>query len=418
MKKRAPESDVRAMTAANAERQATGTPNNLSETQQPATSNLVVSVSILHNDDNKIPFTSSLDNGSKLLASITITSGQTDKPVALYIAGVELVDMNAPEEVPQQLLQNTADCLVYPVMDTCNMDNRNLQYFNNKPIPLGLFLTNTKLLPRHRYNFNLRYSQEQSPAVNALWNTTAADGGKDLSLWVSPDVSSSVSARPTASPTSSSTTTASELLKALATDGTSNPSSTLSPGSTATPTSPPASAFPSGLSSGLTMPSAPSNKGLSTGAKAGIGVGVAAAVLIVIALLVAWWVRRTRRASTRNGRGGGAGEKESVLAAAAPGGAGEYRYADEAGGGVVVGGSPVTRKPVGVPVANEAALADAVSPASTTVGVVGGAQRRGAGGEGAAQESMLNAEERERWEEEERRLDEDIAEAERRRLGA
>lgn len=158
--------------------------------------------------------------------------------------------------------------------------------------------------------------------------------------------------------------------------------------------------------------------GLSTGAKAGIGVGVAAAVLIVIALLVAWWVRRSRRASSRNGLGGGAGEKESVLAAAAPGGAGEYRDADEAAGGIV-GGSPVTRKPVGAPLTNEAALADAVSPASTTVGIVGG-QNRAVGGEVpvASQESMLNDEERRRWEEEERRLDEDIAEAERRRLGA
>jgi hypothetical protein len=211
-----------------------------------------------------------------------------------------------------------------------------------------------------------------------------------------------------ASTTSSSTTTSSGLING----GIPKPTGTLteSPDSaTATSTTVPSSA----------PHSTPSNKGLSTGAKAGIGVGVAAAVLIVIALLVAWWVRRTRRASTRNGRG--AGEKESVLAAAAPGGAGEYRDADEAGGAVVggvVGGTPVTRKPVGVPaVTNEAALADAVSPASTTVGLVG-AQHRGAGGEGAAQESMLNAEERERWEEEERRLDEDIAEAERRRLGA
>ena len=79
----------------------------------------------------------------------------------------------------------------------------------------------------------------------------------------------------------------------------------------------------------------------------------------------------------------------------------------------------MTRKPVGAPVTNEAALADAVSPASTTVGIVGG-QNRGVGGEVpvASQESILNDEERRRWEEEERRLDEDIAEAERRRLGA
>lgn len=301
-----------------------------------------------------------------------------------------------------------------------------LEIDHGTPIPLELSFTNTNIVPGHRYNFNLRYTQQTKLAATDLSKVLAQDGAGGVFFSEgSADATGpqSESDPKSTSTTSSSTSTGSGLSNA----GPSKPTGSLSDSpdsSTATPTTiAPASAFPSDISPGLAPTSAPTSKGLSTGAKAGIGVGVAAAVLIVIALLVAWWVRQTRRASTRNGRG--AGEKESVLAAAAPGGSGEYRDADEAGGAViggvvggVVGGSPVTRKPVGAPpVTNEAALADAVSPASTTVGVVG-AQRRGAGGEGAAQESMLNAEERERWEEEERRLDEDIAEAERRRLGA
>ncbi|OBT58270.1 hypothetical protein VE04_01558 [Pseudogymnoascus sp. 24MN13] len=416
MKKRALESDVRAMAAGNAERQEAAALQNPTNAQLSSGSDLEVTLSL--NDAKQMPFTgTTIDNGTKLFASVTTTSEKIDRAATLYIAGIELVDMNAPTEAPQHLLQNSADCIYNPMLATCNI-NTVLQYSrDNKAIPLELFLTNAKITPGHRYTFNLRYSEEPTAPLTDLASATAQNGaGGDLIL--SADGKPPTDPNAASSTTSSSTSTSSRLsnggiAKPTGT-GTDSPDSSI-----ATSTTVPSSAFPSGISSGLAPPSAPSNKGLSTGAKAGIGVGVAAAVLIVIALLVAWWARRTRRASTRNGRG--AGEKESVLAAAAPGGSGEYRDADEAGGAVVggvVGGSPVTRKPVGVPaVANEAALADAVSPASTTVGVVG-AQHRGAGGEGATQESMLNAEERERWEEEERRLDEDIAEAERRRLGA
>lgn len=271
--------------------------------------------------------------------------------------------------------------------------------FDNGSIQLTL--DPITVISGHKYRFNLLYAETQTVSLADLPTVTGSstfDGSPNA-----PDATSGSLAKET-------TSTTPRLSNASSTNaGPLKPTETFSSdSSTATPPNAPATSnIPTGVAS------APS-KGLSTGAKAGIGVGVAAAVLIVIALIVAWWVRRSRRASSRNGRGGGLGEKESVLAAVAPGGAGEYRDADEARGGVV-GGSPVARKPVGVPATNEAALADAVSPASTTVGVV-----RGAGGEGsgAAQESMLNAEERERWEEEERRLDEDIAEAERRRLGA
>lgn len=298
-----------------------------------------------------------------------------------------------------------ADCLGNTKIPSCQ------RYFENDSIAVTLDAIN-ELIAYRKYSFILRYSETQGMPLDNLSNVTAIDAttGQDTTFMASPDSSG------TAAVESPTTTTASLSNQPSLKAGPTKPL-TVSDSSTVTATGTLTTAVPSDIP-GVESASAPS-KGLSTGAKAGIGVGVAAAVLVVIAVLVALWVRRARRASSRNGRGG-AGEKESVLAAAAPGGSGEYRDADEAGAGAgVVGGSPVTRKPVGVPATNEAALAAAVSPASTTVGIVG-AQSRGAGreGTGAAQESMLNAEERERWEEEERRLDEDIAEAERRRLGA
>ena len=99
MKKRGPESDVRAMAAANAERQDAGALQNPPGTQLSAKSNAVLSLSIV--DSNRMPFKGSLDNGTKLFASFAITSGQ---PVNLYIAAVELVDTTAPSDTPQQLL--------------------------------------------------------------------------------------------------------------------------------------------------------------------------------------------------------------------------------------------------------------------------------------------------------------------------
>ncbi|KFZ08957.1 hypothetical protein V502_09023 [Pseudogymnoascus sp. VKM F-4520 (FW-2644)] len=389
MKKRAGENDVRAMVAA------------LSD-DQPAASSGTVQVTIVNNDHFKTPFTGSLNKGTQLVASIKFQAKRT-----LYIGAIELVDETDQTGAdPQQLFTNSADCVVNTVIPSCQ------RYFNTDYIEITLNPIN-ELISGDGYSFNLRYSETPGMALDALTNVTATrDNSGDTTFMASADSP----ATPAAEPTVSSTTTRLSV-EPTTNAGPSKPLSVSPDSFTATTTGTLTTAVPSD-SPGVESASAPS-KGLSTGAKAGIGVGVAAAVLILIAVLVALWVRRARRASSRSGRGG-AGEKESVLAAAAPGGSGEYRDADEAGAGAgVVGGSPVTRKPVGVPATNEAALADAVSPASTTVGVVG-AQSRGAGGQGtgAAQESMLNAEERERWEEEERRLDEDIAEAERRRLGA
>ncbi|OBT66715.1 hypothetical protein VE03_03861 [Pseudogymnoascus sp. 23342-1-I1] len=378
MKKRSPESDVRAMAAGLTQRQTKDSGDD-------------VTLSIL-GIDHRTLFKGSLDDASGISATIKVTRALVGP---LYVGAIELVDLTNGTNEAQQLYSQTAQCIVDVMATTCNLAAESLQ--GGTYLALELTPINDSLvLPGHKYNFNLRYSEKDASVPPLELSKVTADNG--IGGTFSAEASSSSTATtPAAHPTGS--TTPSKVLP------------TRIGSSTSTPTSTPVSAETNDTSSG----SVSGSTGLSTGAKAGIGAGVAVAALLVIALLVAWWVRRSRRASSRNGRGGGIGEKESVLAAAAPGGAGEYRDADEAGNGVV-GGSPVTRKPVGVPPAtNEAALADAVSPASTTVGVVG-AQTRGAGAEG--QQSMLNAEERERWEEEERRLDEDIAEAERRRLGA
>ncbi|KFX88353.1 hypothetical protein O988_09040 [Pseudogymnoascus sp. VKM F-3808] len=427
MKKRAAESDVRAMAAALGERQ--GRPLKNPPAGSTLDSSLDIRLTLVNSDGSE--FTGNLYKGVVLTAQITKTSGDAN---TLYIGAVELVNQNAPTDI-HQILPDPTCFDVLAQNDDCALTP---EPFEGEVINLPLDPI-TSITPGNTYSINLRYSEEAAGSKAEDLSTLPAKSslGQERSFQVSSDASStSGGAPPPAKGTGTSSVVASNAATTNA--GPAKPTLSDSPDSPAsapstTATSPiirtflrPTEAFIHvqfwrRFSSGnapTVAPDSSSSHGLSTGAKAGIGVGVAAAVLIVIALIVAWWVRRQRRASARNGRTG-TGEKESVLAAAAPGGSGEYRDADEAGG-AVVGSSPVTRKPVGMPAAStEAALADAVSPASTTVGVVRGPSRAGAGeGSGAVQESMLNAEERERWEEEERRLDEDIAEAERRRLGA
>ncbi|KFY41028.1 hypothetical protein V494_03243 [Pseudogymnoascus sp. VKM F-4513 (FW-928)] len=377
MKKRAVESDVRAMAAAFAER-GTGKPED-------ARGGMSLDAGVhfsIRGLDGKI-FEDSLAAGARLKANIRFTSSA--KTNSLYVGGVDLVDTESSTPIP---LYTTA------------------QAFSGNPIDFDL-LALPGLTTEGPYTFKLRYSLGAVPALEDLSTAIAEDDRGEEQTFTASSVASGV---PGTKPTETSSTSTSTLTDEQDQTFIPKPTTVSQVASIGTPTATPDSA--TGNSSGKAPASSPS-PGLSTGAKAGIGVGVAAAVLIIIALVVAWWLRRSRRASSRNG---GVGEKESVLAAGASGGGGEYRDADEAGA-AIVGGSPITRKPIGAPVSNDAALAGAVSPASTTVGVVGG-QSRGAGGPVASQESMLNAEERERWEEEERRLDEDIAEAERRRLGA
>lgn len=110
MKKRAPESDVRAMAAGNAERQEAAALQNPTNAQLSSGSDLEVTLSL--NDAKTMPFTgTTIDNGTKLFASVTATSEKIDRAGTLYIAGIELVDMNAPKEAPHHLLQN---CTLYP----------------------------------------------------------------------------------------------------------------------------------------------------------------------------------------------------------------------------------------------------------------------------------------------------------------
>lgn len=92
MKKRAAESDVIAMAAALAERRAT-------VLQNPPTSGLEIQLAILLPD--LTPLKGPLDNGERLVASISATSGQA--PKILFIGDVELVDEDLPDSKPQNL---------------------------------------------------------------------------------------------------------------------------------------------------------------------------------------------------------------------------------------------------------------------------------------------------------------------------
>lgn len=101
MKKRAPESDLRAMVAALPGRQAKGSE---------------VKLTILGNDP-KTTFTGGLGDGTELFASITITSGQQGP---LYVGAIELVDLNDPTAEAQQLY---ALSTLYPPPPSCQSSN-------------------------------------------------------------------------------------------------------------------------------------------------------------------------------------------------------------------------------------------------------------------------------------------------------
>ena len=73
--------------------------------------------------------------------------------------------------------------------------------------------------------------------------------------------------------------------------------------SSSTPTQPSAAATSSHTSAKQTLSPAPSSSGLSTGAKAGIGVGVAVAAMICATAAFIFWIRR--RKTTDNGPVGG-----------------------------------------------------------------------------------------------------------------
>ena len=176
--------------------------------------------------------------------------------------------------------------------------------------------------------------------------------------------------------------------------------------------------------------------GLSDGAKAGIAVGAVLGVLLLLALIFLCLRRRKSKRKTAGGYYGGAlgssndlREKEAgvgiaaIPVSASPTSDGHHAHNGDAAmlgrgnSGRVVDGASLERGDVGghaAPVGGVGAAGVARKP----IGSRGVSDEEPVGREGAlsSQSQVLSDEERARWEEEERRLDEDIAEAERRRL--
>lgn len=199
-------------------------------------------------------------------------------------------------------------------------------------------------------------------------------------------------------------------------------------------------------SAATSLPGRGGGGGLSPGAKAGIAVGAVVGVLAILALIFLCMRRRKSKRATAGGYFGDApgstndirekeasvgiaaipvsssstfdGNHHSVHPDAALIGRGiSARVVDgatmERGDGV--GRHATTGHAAATPVAGTGAATVARKPiGNRTVS----AEERGTERDGAisAQSQVLSDEERARWEEEERRLDEDIAEAERRRL--
>lgn len=102
MKKRAAESDVRAMAAALGERQGGPLKN------PPPGSNFDSSLEIrltLINTSDKTEFTGDLYEGAEVTAQITKTSGDD----TLFIGAIELVNQNAPTDTQQIFPEGTLD---------------------------------------------------------------------------------------------------------------------------------------------------------------------------------------------------------------------------------------------------------------------------------------------------------------------
>lgn len=180
--------------------------------------------------------------------------------------------------------------------------------------------------------------------------------------------------------------------------------------------------------------------GLGTGAKAGIAVGTTLGVLALIAFIFFCLRRRKSKRKTAGGyyddapgRSNDLREKEAgvgiaaIPVSASPTDDGNGHASGDAaliGRGKsarVVDGSYIED---GDRVGRHATTGHA-SPAATGAGMarkpvghrsVSDEEREGRNGAVSSQGQVLNNEERARWDEEERRLDEDIAEAERRRL--
>ena len=179
-----------------------------------------------------------------------------------------------------------------------------------------------------------------------------------------------------------------------------------------------------------------SGGGLSAGAKAGIAVGAVLGVLAIVSLIFLCLRRRKTTLKTAGGYYGDTPgssndlrEKEAgvgiaaIPVSASPTSGGHHAHNRDAAmlgrgnSGRVVDGASLERGDVGGHATPVAGLG-AASVARKPIGSRGVNDVEPAGREGAmsSQSRVLSDEETARWEEEERRLDEDIAEAERRRL--
>lgn len=178
------------------------------------------------------------------------------------------------------------------------------------------------------------------------------------------------------------------------------------------------------------------SKPLGNGAKAGIAVGAVLGVFLIVALIFLCLRRRRSERKTAGGYYGDAPgsfndmrEKEAgvgIVAIPVSVSPTSDRHHSHNGDAVMLGqgnsrrvvdGASLEREDVGghaAPVAGVGAAGVARKP----IGSRGVSDEEAVGGESAMSShfQVLSGEERARWEEEERRLDEDIAEAERRRL--
>ena len=183
-------------------------------------------------------------------------------------------------------------------------------------------------------------------------------------------------------------------------------------------------------------PEGASGRGLKTGEKAGIAVGAVLGVLAIVALIFLCLRRRKSKRKTPGGYFGDAPgsandlrEKDAgvgiatISVSASPSSddhAHHNRDASMIGRGNserVVDGASLERGDVGGHAAPVVGVGGAVV-ARKPIGSRSVSDENRIGREGAmsSQSQVLSEEERARWDEEERRLDEDIAEAERRRL--
>lgn len=165
--------------------------------------------------------------------------------------------------------------------------------------------------------------------------------------------------------------------------------------------------------------------GLTAGAKAGVGVGAAAAVIIILALILIWLRKRKRSRAraggylepTRSERELKEKEGVGIVAHSTHGSTSQIAGSEAAGMGAGAGVARSGSYHLGDDRSGLGGGAAAPAVGKKPIAGAAGAEDLENGRESRASvpTQTLSEEERARWEEEERRLDADIAEAERRR---